>query len=151
MDEKTFYCIKLINNNTGKRGYLLDSKDGIMISEDVFVAGCKQFKTYQEAQAFMRDNKLESNGVSAHIRDNGDIMKEMAGNGLKPRDKNKKLWSIVGIEGAVKDCNLFYDNKGEGYYFDTPQVGYCFWEDEKSADDAIEGLGLKGKAIAKEI
>ncbi len=144
---EVFYSIKLINNNTGKRGFVMDSKDGIMISENVFHANCKQFKTYQDAQQFMRQNKLEKNGVIAYIIDNNDIMKQGNANGFTRLEKGQELWTIISNEGL----HIFYDSKEEGYFFDTPQVGFCIWENENQVNEAIGALELKGKAISKKI
>ncbi len=134
----TFYVIKLINNNTGVRGYVIDTPEGIMISTNGIVSDITQFKTYQDAQAFMRERKLERGGIKAYIRDNGDLMKEMGEiKGISTMQTD--MFYLENLAGE----KCFYDAKEEAYYFDKQDVGYCVWrtEDEMYAFKEQMGLG----------
>ncbi len=75
-----FYVIKLINRDN-ERGYLIDTPKGIIISKGGITADITQFPTFQDAQQFIRDRKVERRGVKAYIRDNYDLMKDEAGKG----------------------------------------------------------------------
>lgn len=129
----TFYCIKLINKHTGSRGYVIDSPKGIQVAEK-FVSDCVRFPTYQEAQKFMRDNKLERGGITAYIRDNQDVMKEGEASGLVKVESDQPIYFIENEIGQ----KLFYDTKEDGYYFSDEDIGYCCWYDIPTADKFVE-------------
>ncbi len=146
----TFYVIKLINNNTGVRGYVIDTPKGIMISTEGIVSDITQFKTYQDAQAFMREKKLERGGVKAYIRDNGDLMKEMSETkGISPMKTDMFYLENMAME------KLFYDAKQEGYYFDKRDVGYCVWQTEEQLLEFVKVYAEKsdwtGKVFIKKV
>ena len=129
----TFYCIKLINKHTGSRGYVIDSPKGIAVSEK-FISDCIRFPTYQEAQAFMRENKLERKGITAYIRDNQDVMKEGESAGLKMVKADQELYAIENEIGQ----KLFFDTKEDAYYFSDEEVGFCCWYDIPSTNKFVD-------------
>jgi len=137
----TFYCIKLITSD-GNRGYVMDTPKGIMIVSDGLHCDISRFKTYQEAQEFMRNRKLERNGVKAYIRDNQDLMKEF-------KDQVVPLTEAWYIEDAL-GYKIFYDSGKDGYYLDNHDSGYCIWHDEKSCNEFIKAYDLTG-VVAKKI
>ncbi len=142
----TFYVIKVINNNTGVRGYIIDTPKGITVSAGGINGNVTQFKTYQDAQAFIRERKLESGGVKAYIRDNSDIMKEVG------ELKGLSTLKTDAYYLEDKDGNkCFYDAKEEGYYFDKQDVGYCFWRTENEMQGFKEAMGLDDTFVIKKI
>ncbi len=145
-----FYVIKLINNNTGVRGYVIDTPKGIMISTGGIVSDVTQFKTYQDAQLFIRGRKLERSGIKAYIRDNGDLMKDMGETGgASPMQSD--MFYLENMAGE----KCFYDAKLEGYYFDKQDVGYCVWQTEEQLLEFVDSYAGKfeetGKLFVKKL
>lgn len=140
-----FYCLKLILPD-GRRGYLLDSPKGLAITQGELSANIKQFKTYQDAQQFLRDTKIERGGIKAYIRDNNDLIKDESVNGGLQR-ATSDLFCIENQYGH----KLFYNAVLQHYYFDTPTVGYCFWYTEKDAQECIDGVAFKEKTFIRKL
>ena len=136
-----FYVIKLISKS-GERGYLIDSEKGILVANQL-VCDITQFKTYQDAQTFLRERKIERGGVKAYIRDNEDMMKD---NDIKGGTVLEK--DVYYLENELGH-KCFYDSKHKGYYFDSPDVGYCCWETEKQMQDFIDAMKFEEKVIIK--
>lgn len=138
-----FYVIKLIAKN-GNRGYLIDGPKEILISDGV-TAAIKQFKSYQDAQQFLRDRKVERNGIKAYIRDNEDLMKEEVANGAKIMEND--MFYLENEEG--KKC--FYDTQQKGYFFDSPDVGYCVWYTEEQVSSFVKSMEFDERTFIKKI
>lgn len=120
-----FFVIKLIKPN-GERGYLVESPNGILISVGAVTSDIKQFSTSNEAEQYIRKNKLERQGVRALIRTNQDIIKD-AGTKVLEHD-------VFYLENERGE-KLFYDSGQQGYYFDNRDAGYCCW---KTRDDLLK-------------
>jgi hypothetical protein len=142
-----FYVIKLINRD-GTRGYLADKPEGFMVVTGGLHASITQFKTQKEAEKFIKDRKVERQGMKAYIRSNEDLIAEgedglISGTSISDNDncylENKNGWK------------LFYDAKQEGYYFDSPDVGYCIWKTEGDAEKFIEAMEFPEKPIIKKM
>lgn len=123
MSKENFYYIKLINTRSGERGFVQEDNKGEIIIADQFTQITKQFPTYQDAQKYIRENKLERKGMTAHIRDNDDLIRE-AGlpnsgmNNIKRADSYKEVYVLVNEIGQ----RCFFDSK-EGYYFKDGEIG----------------------------
>lgn len=134
-----FYYIKLINTRNGKRGFV-GEKNGEVVISDQFFQATKMFPSYQDAQKYMREKKLERRGMTAHIRDNNDLIKEaqMPNSGIS----NMKPASgdvFVVVNSVGQRC--FYDPE-EGYYFKDGEVGSCAFFSQKEVDDFIVKLNF---------
>ena len=123
-----FYCIKLFNGD-GTRGWLIDSPDGIKIATGGVVSDITQFETYAEANNFIRERKLERQGVKAYVRTNQELIEEErkdGGSGISTADK-----PVYHLENQ-KDEKCFYDSKIEGYFFkQMGEFGFPVWDDEE--------------------
>lgn len=123
MNTGKFYYIKLINTRNGERGFVTENNKGEVLISDQFTQTTKIFQTYQDAQKYMREHKLERGGVTAHIRDNDDLIKEaaMPNSGvtnIKRADSYKEVYVLVNEVGQ----RCFFDSK-DGYYFKDGEVG----------------------------
>ena len=139
-----FYVIKLFNSRSGSRGYLAETPKGIVIS-DVLYTNTKQFVSEKEARQYIKENKLERQGVSAHVRSNEDLIAD--GHIGTPLDKNKELWTAMDLSGAY----VFFDAGKTEYYFERRDVGYCIWYDEKSVNEFIEKMQFPYEVLAKKV
>ncbi len=126
-NNKLFYVIKLIKKD-GQRGYVIDSKEGIMICTDKVSMDITQFDDIKSARTFIKDKKLERNGTRAHIRTNEDLMKDELLHGVAPVKTD-----LYYFENEKKE-KMFFDKKQEGYYFDKKDVGYCVWPNKGDAE-----------------
>lgn len=128
MSKEKFYYIKLINTRSGERGFVTENNKGEVLLSDQFNQVTKQFPTYQEAQKYIREHKLERKGMTAHIRDNDDLMREanMPNSGItnmKRVDQYKDVYVLVNDKGQ----RCFFDSQ-KGYYFKDGEVGsVCFF------------------------
>lgn len=128
MSKENFYYIKLINTRSGERGFVTENNKGEVLLSDEFNQVTKQFPTYQEAQKYIREHKLERKGMTAHIRDNDDLMREanMPNSGItnmKRVDEHKEVYVLVNEIGQ----RCFFDSQ-KGYYFKDGEVGsVCFF------------------------
>lgn len=128
MSKENFYYIKLINTRSGERGFVTENNKGEVLLSDEFNQVTKQFPTYQEAQKYIREHKLERKGMTAHIRDNDDLMREanMPNSGItnmKRVDQYKDVYVLVNDKGQ----RCFFDSQ-KGYYFKDGEVGsVCFF------------------------
>lgn len=138
-----FYVIKLISKS-GERGYLIDSPKGILVAKEL-VSDITQFNTYQEAQKFLRDRKIERGGVKAYIRDNDDMIKD---SDIKGGSVLEKVVYYLENEAGQK---CFYDSKFGGYFFESRDVGFCCWETEKQMQDFIDQMKFDEKVIIKKL
>lgn len=136
-----FYVIKVINKDSS-RGYIMETPKGIELTYEGELLGIRQFLTYQDAQQFIRDNKIERHGAKAYIRDNNDLMKDNIKGVSSPK---QDIWAIIDSDGKY----LFFDTKKEEYYFDKREVGQCCWYSEKQCLDFIKAYELTGKAFPK--
>lgn len=135
MEEK-FYCIKLINGDTGQRGYVIDDgpDKGIRISLDAFVSDCITFPSYQKAHKFIRERKLEKGKIKTYIRDNEDVIKE---------SESGETSGLISVDVPVYYAEnlagekMFYDKQKQEYYFKQGDVGYPVWPDK---DELVKGL-----------
>lgn len=125
---KNFYYLKVINSRNGKRGFVCERDGNILISNVLAMDILKKFDTYQEAQRYMRDNKIERSGVTAHIRDLEDLKKE----GLVSSTK-EPVFTVTNDNGD----KIFFDNLTENYHFDNKEFGFCIWKTEKDVEDFI--------------
>ncbi len=128
--EGAFYCILAINKNTGKRGYVIETPMGIAVSDD-FVAACKNFATYQEAQEFISSKKIERRGITAYIRDNNDIIKE---------NKDKLIKAPKDVYFITKGDGEYIHYSANEYYFRKGKVGACCWYNYEEVKKAIEAV-----------
>jgi len=128
---ENFYYLKVINTRNGERGYVFE-KDGKVLIADVFKYDVvKIFKSYYDAQQYMREKKIERGGVTAHIRDMEDLKKE----GLISSTKDA-LFTVVSDKGE----KIFFDSLKQEYYFDNKPVGYCIWKAEKDVENFIKSF-----------
>lgn len=137
--QDTFYYIKLINTKNGKRGFVGEENGEIVLSE-LFFQKTKMFPTYQEAQKYMRENKLERGGMTAHIRDNNDLIKEaqMPNSGISNiKPASGDVFVVVNSIGQ----RCFYDPQ-EGYFFKDGEIGCCAWFSEKEVNNFINKLNF---------
>lgn len=166
-----FYCIKIINQRTGVRGYIDESDGEIKVSVDGITVNIKQFKTYQDAQQFIRDNKIEGKGVTAYIRDSNDLIKDNTKGIVKVEND---VFSIVlsaifmneseraELEEKMKDPNFkldkeptikyaHFDTAKQEYYFDDPMFGALAFPDEKSAKEFMKTYfsDIKGVSVKR--
>ena len=123
MSTEKFYFLRLINTKNGERGYVCEQRGQILIA-DQFTQTTKQFPTYQDAQKFMREHKLESKRVTVFILDNDDLIKEAANplNGIKNMkraDSYKEIYVLVNPVGQ----RCFFDTEKGEYYFKDGEVG----------------------------
>ena len=102
-----FFVIKVINNRTGERGYVIDTKDGIMIALN-FHVNTTQFESKKDAYKFIKEKKLERGGVTTLIMSNQDLMNDKSINNMKPM--NRDMFHIENKEGE----KLFFDSKYGG-------------------------------------
>jgi hypothetical protein len=112
------YFIKILLPSGG-RGYIIDTSKGIIIATNENIANITSFKSYQDAQQFIRERKIERRGVKAYIRDNQDLIKEGF---AKPVEKE-----MFFLENSTGE-KLFYDSANECYYYDKASFGYCVWD-----------------------
>lgn len=116
-----FYYIKIINTRSGKRGYVGEKNDGEIIVSYKFFQATKMFPTYQEAQKYIREKKLERSGATCHIRDNEDLMKESQ----SPFSESDNIKAANGdVYVIVNELNqrCFFDSE-KGYFFKDGEVG----------------------------
>lgn len=135
MSKEVFYYIKLINPKNGQRGFVQEDGKGEVIIADQFHQGTKQFPTYQDAQKFIREHKLERKGMTAHIRDNNDLIREaaMPNSGIKNMKRVEEHQDIyVLVNEAGQRC--FFDSK-DGYYFKDGEVGACAFFSMEQVDE----------------
>lgn len=135
-----FYVIKLINIRSGERGYLVQTPKGISVCTKGLDSSITQFKTFQDAQQFLRDNKVEGRGVSAYIRDNGDLVKDHPESLFRATEP---MYFVERNDGK----KVMFDPKNEQYYFDSPTVGYCVWKTEEDAQIFIDGCEIDPKTV----
>jgi hypothetical protein len=134
-NKEKFYYIKLINTRNGERGFVGENPKGEVVISDQFFQATKMFPTYQEAQKYMRENKLERGGVTAHIRDNDDLIREagMPNSGMgNIKRADKDLYVVVNSVGQ----RCFFDSE-KGYYFKDGEVGACAWFSEEEVHEFI--------------
>ncbi len=137
----TFYCIKLIGSN-GNRGYVMDTPKGINLIVDGLIADITQFKTYQDAQQFIRDRKLERGGTKAYIRDNHDLIKEFNKDLVK---MDKDVFYIEDVLGY----KLCFDSAKDAYFLDKRETGFCVWEAEEQCTQFINAYELTDVFVKK--
>jgi len=123
MSTEKFYYIKIINTRNGERGFICE-KDGQLLVSDQFTGITKTFPTYQDAQKYMREHKLERGGVTAHIRDNEDLIREasMPNSGMgnvKPVSGHQDVYVLINDIGQ----RCFFDTSKSEYYFKDGEVG----------------------------
>lgn len=125
----SFYCIRLINKD-GTRGWIFDSKNGIKVMTDGVHSDITQFETEEDARQFIRDKKIERNGVKAYIRTNQELLdtvRKVGEQGISAMDK-----PTYHLENQ-KGYKCFYDSKIEGYFFkEMGEFGFPVWQDEES-------------------
>ncbi len=137
-----FYVIKLINTRSGTRGFVLETEEGISLS-DVFIPNNKQFTSKEEANKYVREHKLERKGCIANIWSNDELISD--GGVGKPIDK--PLFTLVNLQGD----NIFYEAAQSGYYFANRDVGYCFWDDKVALQKFISEMEFEFEVFIKEI
>lgn len=130
MSTEIFYFLRLINTKNGERGYVCIQNGQIMIA-DQYVQSVKTFQTYQEAQKFIRENKLEKKGISVFILDNNDLIKE-ASNPLSGIKNIKPAEGDVYVLVNPVNQMCFYDTEKSEYYFKDGEIGaVCFFSMEQ--------------------
>lgn len=128
-----FWVIKVINKD-GTRGYLMDTPNGLHVITDSGVLGdITQFATYQDAQKFIRERKVERKGVRAYIRDNNDLMKDEF-TSMVAILPEKPVYYLENHKGE----KLYYEAPKELYYFKNVDVGYPCWYNEKEVREFVK-------------
>ncbi len=126
-----FYCIKLISKDGTKRGWLIDRPHGIEICVGGVISDITQFSTEQDALKFIRERKIERNGIKAYVRTNLELMDESikdGATGISTMPTDKETYHL---ENHLGD-KLFYDSKIEAYYFKKMgDFGFPVWEKEE--------------------
>ncbi len=138
-----FYVIKLFNKHTGKRGFVCKQGDSQLIS-DVFCIQTNQFNTPNEAKKFVKENRLQKNGISVMIVSNEDLIMEGVG---RPADKKENLYTAMTLNGDY----IFYDTILQKYYFDAKDVGYCIWNDRIQLSEFIDNQMFGFEVLIKQI
>ena len=141
MDE--FFAIKLFNKPTGKRGFVLVQDDKVMVSDE-FTGLCAQFATKKEAQVFIKEKKLQKNGIDLLIIPNTELMQEGA---CRPIEKTENIYAVMDLKGDF----LFFNTITKQYYFDQRDTGYCAWFDRISIDEFINSYNLGREVVIKQI
>lgn len=139
-----FYAIKLVNTKTGKSGYLRENAKGGIDMMFGPTHDFTQFKTYQKAQHYLRGKNIEKAGIKAYIKNNEDMMRELAADPNYVPMKSD-MFCIENQDGL----KLFYSSILEIYHFDTPNVGFCAWTSEEAALDFNEEYKFKDVSIKK--
>ncbi len=127
---ETFWVIKTINKD-GTRGYVMDTPQGIIIIQNGVTAEVTQFKTYQDAQQFIRERKIERQGIKAYIRDNNDLMKD---ENLSYVTASKPVYHLENQKGE----KLYYESRNETYFFKMVDVGYPIFNAEKQCREFVK-------------
>lgn len=140
----SFFVIKVVNKDREK-GYVIDRPDGISIITNGFT-DITQFKTWKEAYRFIRDKKLEKNGIKAYIISNQDLMEEEKNNS-QIKVVNKIMYYLEDFTGR----KLFYSTHDEDYYFDNRENGYCVFETEEQINRFIKQMIFPFKVEIKKI
>jgi hypothetical protein len=129
MDE--FFCIKLVNNRTGERGYIMDDPKGrIMISMNKVLSDVKKFAEQKHAQEYIKVNKLNRQGVEAFVRSNQDLITDEAGVDIKPLEDRMAYY----IENELGEKLYFRNTINGGYYFEKGTVGFCVFEEHQAIE-----------------
>lgn len=137
-----FYCILLINNSTGLRGYVLTDGDKILVSTGgAYDVRTRQFNTYQDAQQFIRDKKLERQGIKAYIRDDSDVMKEAT----NVRPSTTAMYYIEDMIGR----KLYWNTQNNIYEFRHVDIGYPVWPSRQECEEAVRKLNFDFEVIIK--
>lgn len=127
---KKFYCIKLINNSTGARGWLIDRPNGIEICVGAVTSDITQFDTQEDALNFIRERKIERGGIKAYVRTSSELLDESIESGDKGVRAIPTEVPIYYLENH-KGEKCFYDSKMEAYYFKKIDAGYPCWNNEE--------------------
>jgi hypothetical protein len=138
-----FYVIKLINTRNGERGYVIHGTSGIILSINGVHPDVTQFESEIDARIFIKNNRLERNGMTAHIRSNQDLINEEKGNNLKTPDCD-----LFYIENNFGE-KLFFDSKMDGYLFKYCDIGYPVWKTKDDAQNFINSYNLQNVSIKK--
>ncbi len=140
--QNTYFIIEIVNP-LGKRGFAIETPQGIKFCVGGYDMNTRQFSTQGDALEFSKNNKLYQLG-KIHILSNHDIMQKY-GKVMKGR-----MFVIVND----KDWHLFWDTAQEGYYFMNRFAGCCCWYDQKEVNKFIEEwqpLFGEEKLIAKPV
>jgi hypothetical protein len=141
-----FYVIKVINNNTGVRGYVIDKPKGIMLVTGGVVSDLTQFKEPGDAQMFIRQRKIERSGIRAYVRSNQDLMKEAKENNMPGISALQQTSFFLENDKGEKLC---FDAGKDAYHFDKVDVGYCLWKTEDALKLFIAEMKLPGELKIK--
>ncbi len=114
-----FWVIQLIAKD-GPTGWVISNPPELLIVEE-YVTNITRFDSWESANMFVKDNKLNQENVIVKIYSNEEIM-EMKIPGIKPLQGS--LYYLE-TEKGEKCCN----SSGGDYYFKRTDVGYCVWQD----------------------
>ena len=111
------YVIQVITK-AGKKGYVFDSKDGLMVIVDGITAEVTIFDSFDEAKKFIRNHKLERKFKFAFAKDFQSLIDE----------KEKGLVSNLGedlfyIENELGE-KMCYDTKNQSTSFKNARSGF---------------------------
>lgn len=142
MDNKTLFYIIEIRNKQNQKGFILTDytkKNPYVISLDKPTGDIMQFTHYSEAQNFLREHKIEKNGVRAYIKDNQDMIKENMGDPI-----TKEMFFIENVHG---ERIAPAPNGQVGYVFQNIAVGFCVWPTEVEADEFMDYYNIKNAKV----
>ena len=119
--DNTYFIIEIVNP-MNRRGFAIESPEGIKFCVGGYDTNTRQFSSKEEALLFSKKHDLKKLG-RIHILSNHDIMQQYG------QKLQGNMFVIVNGRGAY----LFYDTKEDGYYFQHRFAGCCCWFDEKQA------------------
>jgi hypothetical protein len=141
-----FYCIKLIRNSDGVRGWLIDSPRGVEISVGGATTDITMFTTEQDALKFIREHKVERGGIKAYVRTNQEMIQEYKDSGDKGMSAVPKDKPLYHLENHIGE-KLFYDSKTETYCFKKVDAGYPVWDNEEEIRSSVKKADLQQPMI----
>ena len=133
-----FYVVYVIAQG-GDKGYVCMNPEGIKIVVGGVTNAITQFTTFKEAKEFIREHKLEKNGLRAYIRTNQDLIDMHSSDFVTYADA---LYYLETEDGH----KMFYDTGSKQYFFRKQDIGFvCYKESD------MEGLKEMVVNLSREI
>jgi len=151
MDEKLnlpaeFYCIKIIKPD-GTRGWVIDRPDGISFVMGGANTDITMFETESAANKFIRERKIERQGVKAYVRTNQEMIqdaKKVETPGISPATSlSNATYHLENHKGE----KCYYDSKEEVYFFKDVNAGFPCWFDEPSIRRFVKDMKFEQALI----
>jgi hypothetical protein len=138
-----FYVIKLINKHNGSRGFVMQRGTQILISSEL-TGEVTMFQSVKEANIFIKENKLQRNGITTMVLSNQELID--SGVGTKA-EKTDNIYTAMNLNGDY----IFYNTVLSTYYFDKMDVGFCVWNDRIKLDEFIQNQMFGFEVVIKQI